>query len=193
MAPSRPGVVAVVLAAGAGSRFVAADGTHKLLAPWRGRPIVAWAAQAAYDAGIGPVWVVTGAAPLGEAALPPWATRVPNPRWAEGQATSLAAAVDLATTQGLGRIVVGLGDQPLVLPSAWQAVASAGGLISVATYNGSRGNPVGLGCDVWHRLPRAGDAGARVVIRDCPELVEEVACDGSPLDIDTVEDLRLWS
>lgn len=186
-------MAAVVLAAGAGSRFAAADRTHKLLAPWRGRPVIAAVLDAATEAGIGAVWVVTGAADLDEVIGGCGARRVPNPRWAEGQATSLAAAVDLAGAEGLARIVVGLGDQPLVPSSAWRAVAAAGGPIAVATYGGRRANPVGLGEEVWPLLPRTGDAGARVVIRNCPELVEEVACDGNPVDIDTVEDLRLWS
>ena len=183
---------AVVLAAGAGSRFRADDGTHKLLADWRGHPVVWWAARAAIDAGIGPVWAVTGAAPV-EPALPAGVEVLPNPCWAAGQATSLAVAVDRAAAAGLDGVVVGLGDQPMIRPSAWRAVAAAAGPVAVATYAGVRANPVRLAAEVWVRLPRTGDAGARVLIGDCPELVEEVACDGSPVDVDTVEDLELWS
>ncbi len=154
---------------------------------------MAWALQAAREAAIGPVWVVTGAAPIADSLLPPGTRVVPNPHWADGQATSLAVALDLAGTEGYQRIVVGLGDQPLVSSSAWQAVARGSAPITVATYRGRRGNPVGLGCEIWAQLPRKGDAGARTVIRRSPQLVEEVACDGNPVDIDTVEDLRLWS
>jgi molybdenum cofactor cytidylyltransferase len=190
--PADRRTAAVLLAAGAGTRFAAADGTHKLLADWRGRPLVWWALQSAVDAAIGPVWVVTGAAAIGPV-MPDGVRLLPNPRWAEGQATSLAVAVEAASAAGLDAVVVGLGDQPLIPPEAWRRVAGAAGPLAVATYGGQRGNPVRLGSEVWPRLPTTGDAGARVVMRECPDMVEEVACDGNPVDVDTVQDLRLWS
>ena len=182
---------AVVLAAGGGSRFEGP--VHKLLAPFRGRPVVAWAVEHALAAGLEETIVVTGAAEL-TAVLPAGVRVVHNERWADGQATSLQRAVEAAEEAGHDAIVVGLGDQPLVPAEAWQAVAAAGdAAIVVATYDGRRRNPVRLHRDVWPLLPTEGDEGARVVMRLRPELVREVACRGEPADVDTAEDLTRWA
>jgi molybdenum cofactor cytidylyltransferase len=183
----------VVLAAGGGSRFVGAE--HKLLAPWRGRPLVSWALEHAAEAGLARTWVVTGAIDLAAAgAVPPEVDVLANERWAEGQATSLHLAISAAEVAGLDAVVVGLGDQPLVPASAWRAVAGARPRpIAVATYGGRRGNPVRLDRSVWDLLPTEGDEGARVLIRQRTDLVMAVACEGDPLDIDTMEDLAAWS
>jgi molybdenum cofactor cytidylyltransferase len=185
-------VGAAVLAAGAGSRFVSPDGTHKLLAAWRRRPVVAWAVAAARDAGLEHTWVVAGAVPL-DGVLPGDVDILDNPRWAQGQATSLQVAVAAARSAGLDALVVGLGDQPGIPASAWRAVADATGPVAVATYAGRRRNPVRLAAEVWDDLPVSGDEGARVLLRRRPELVSEVACLGHPGDIDTMEDLTRWN
>ena len=187
--------IAVVLAAGAGSRFHG-DG-HKLVAPFRGRPVVAWALEHAQAAGLDRTWVVTGCVDLLAAGVVPAGVEVlVNQRWREGQATSLQAAVaaaHAATEAGavIDSVVVGLGDQPLVTPEAWRAVAtSSGAPIGVASYNGRRRNPVRLDRACWGLLPATGDEGARVLFRARPDLVMEVPCDSDPTDIDTVEDLN---
>lgn len=185
----------VLLAAGAGRRYHGP--THKLLAAARGEaPLYRHALDAAIDARVGPIVVVTGQARL---ILPPssptgpgiWA--VYNPAWAAGQATSLACAVRWAVAADWDAMVVGLADQPGITSSAWQAVAAAAGTIAVATYDGRRRNPVKLGREVWPMLADVGDEGARQLMRMRPELVEEVPCSGRPVDIDTVEDLEKWS
>ncbi|MGH9245581.1 MAG: nucleotidyltransferase family protein [Acidimicrobiales bacterium] len=185
-------VAAVVLAAGEGRRF--GGPTHKLLAELRGRPVVAWAVEAAFAAGLDATAVVTGAVGLA-AVLPADVVRVDNPRWAEGQATSLAAAIAWADPAGFDAVVVGVGDQPFVPASAWQAVAAGDGRhpIVAAAYAGQRASPVRLDRSIWSLLPREGDAGARVLMSQRPDLVGAVPCDGSPADIDTVEDLERWS
>jgi nicotine blue oxidoreductase len=182
-------VAAVLLAAGGGSRF--AGGSHKLLAPFRGRPLWEWAHSAASAAGLDHVVIVTGAVEL-DAPAP--TVVVANARWGEGMATSLAAGVAWAGEHGCDAIVVGLADQPLVEADAWRSVAAATATpIAVATYDGRRGHPVRLGAEVWALLPAEGDVGARVVMRSRPELVTEVACAGTPADVDTVEDLARWN
>jgi molybdenum cofactor cytidylyltransferase len=185
-----PGTAAVLLAAGAGTRF--AGPTHKLLTIVDGAPLVAHALGNMTRSTITPLAVVTGAVDLA-GVIPDGLTVVPNPDWAGGMATSLAAAVRWADTQDLDAIVVGLGDQPSITPASWRAVASVTATpVVIATYDGRRGHPVRLARAVWDRLPITGDQGARVVMAGWPELVTEVACEGDPTDVDTVEDLSRW-
>jgi CTP:molybdopterin cytidylyltransferase MocA len=178
----------MVLAAGGASRFTV--GTNKLLAPFRGRPLFSWAVAAAVAAGLDEVVVVTGAVDID---VDVDVTTVANPAWADGLATSLAAGVGHARSRGHGAVVVGLADQPLVPSSAWRAVAASAAPIAVATFAGRRRPPVRLAAAVWDLLPATGDEGARAAMRERPDLVAEVACDGEPADIDTAEDLARWS
>ncbi len=184
----RADAVAVVLAAGAGTRFHGPG--HKLDARLGGRSIVERAIDTALTAGIGPVVVVT--ARQLETTIHPAVVHVVNDRWAEGQITSLRAGIAAAGELGAAAIVVGLGDQPFVTVDAWRLVAASDAMIAVATYDGRRGHPVRLAASTWPLLPEQGDEGARSLMRLRPELVAEVPCDGSPIDIDTVEDLRRW-
>jgi molybdenum cofactor cytidylyltransferase len=190
-------VAAVVLAAGGGTRFEGP--VHKLLVPVQGEPLVVRVVRAALGAGLDETLVVTGAVdlePLLHAAgLLDDVTLVVNDRWAEGQATSLAAAIATAGRAGHDAVVVGLGDQPGVSSEAWQRVATSapGAPIVVATYDGERRNPVRLGRQIWSDLPTEGDEGARVLLRRRPGLVVEVGCPGEPDDVDTLEDLERWS
>ena len=181
--------VVVLLAAGAGSRFTGAD--HKLLAVVDGRTVAERAIGSATAAAVGPVVIVTGATELPLPGYPELHT-VHNPRWAEGQSTSLQAGIAEADRLGAEAIVVGLADQPFIDPDAWRRVAAASSPIAVATYDGKRRNPVRLHRVVWPLLPTGGDEGARSLIRLRADLVQEVPCPGSPADIDTLEDLRTW-
>jgi molybdenum cofactor cytidylyltransferase len=184
-------VVGVLLAAGGARRFTGT--THKLLAPLRGRPVYEHALQHLVDAGIGPAIVVVGAVPLD---VPDGVVTVRNARWAEGQATSLQAAIAVADELGADAIVVGLADQPFIPAETWRAIADADTdrPIVVTSFGGVRGpNPVRLHRSVWALLPHDGDEGARSLIRTHPSSVYEVECVGSGADIDTPEDLARWT
>jgi len=177
---------AVVLAAGEGSRFEGA--THKLLAPLKGRAVVAWAVEAAMKAGFEEVIVVSGAVDLSDV-IPAEVTLLQNHDWADGQSRSLQVAVRYAGLVGHDCVVVGLGDQPFVPASAWTAVAAASRPIATAEFGSETRPPVRLHADVWGLLPISGDEGARGLIRRRSELVERIPCDGSGADVDTADDL----
>ncbi|MDP9464512.1 MAG: nucleotidyltransferase family protein [Actinomycetota bacterium] len=183
---------AVLLAAGGGTRFVGQ--THKLLAMLDGRAVFRRALDNVVAAAFDDVIVVTGAVELD--IDEPTVTIVHNPRWQHGQAGSLHLALGAAEDRGTEFVVVGLADQPFIPASAWRNVAAADATapIVVATFNGLRGpNPVRLHRSVWSHLPTDGDEGARTLMRLHPEWIDEVACEGSSVDIDTLEDLGEWT
>jgi len=185
-------VSAALLAAGGGSRFTGT--THKLLADLDGRPVFRRSLDNLLGAGFEHVIVVTGAIDLG--LDEPAVTVVHNPTWLDGQAGSLRLAVAAAASHGSEHVVVGLADQPFVPPSAWRAIADRESScpIVVASYGGRRGpNPVRLHRSTWPQLPTSGDEGARTLMRLHPEWIDEVACEGSAADIDTLEDLGQWT
>lgn len=182
----------VLLAAGAGSRFV--EKSHKLLALLRGQPVIAHSLAAVRSAGLDDVVVITGAVDLG--ALLDGVTALHNPLWATGQRSSVISALTYARAHSFDAVVIGLADQPFIEPSTWQAVAGCDAPIAVATYDGVRGNPVRLDSSVWDLFVETDgdpDAGARTLMHLHPELVREVACKGISADIDTTEDLKQWT
>ncbi|KGA07152.1 MAG: hypothetical protein GM46_9270 [actinobacterium acAcidi] len=187
--------VAVLLAAGAGSRFLGSE--HKLLATLPhadGKSIFETSLQQVLEAGFATVIVVTGAAEIPAAML---AHRnivvVHNNWWTDGQSGSVLMGIREAQRLNANAVVVGLADQPFVTAEAWRRVAQATSPIAVATYFGRNGNPVRLHESIWELLPKSGDSGARDLIRLRPELVSQVDCPGSAADIDTQEDLAQWT
>jgi molybdenum cofactor cytidylyltransferase len=189
---------AVILAGGAGSRFVHhghGGPIHKLLAPFRGRPLIWWAVTNAVAAGLDEVIVIDGAVSLADTVGHIAGVRVvSNPAWATGQASSLLHAVTVAEAAGYSAVTVGLGDQPFLDPAAWRAVAATTiAPIAVAVVGGRRGQPVRLAAEVWSVLPTSGDEGARSLLVSKQFPVAELGCPGNTVDIDTQEDLRAWS
>ncbi len=181
---------AIILAAGAGSRF---DGPgHKLRADFRGRPVCTWVFDAVAEASFNQVYVVTGAVDLGDL-VPEGFDIVPADDWAGGQSRTIQSGLSRAEADGHGAVVIGLADQPLIPASAWRTVGASAGPIVTAVFDGRRRPPVKFDRSVWPLLPTDGDEGARSVLRAHAELVSEVACSGNPADIDTEKDLTQWS
>ena len=190
----RGGELAVaVLAAGRSSRM---GQENKLTRSLNGRPLVVHAVDAALEAEIGPVHVVTGhEAELVEGALAGRDLRfVRNADFADGMSTSLRAAADAAgDARGL---MVLLGDMPDLSPGALQRLVAAfrehDGQRIVAARDratGRRGNPVVWPRGMFDALKAIdGDRGARdVLLAGDPVLVE---VEGAALDLDTPEAFR---
>ena len=186
-------VAVAVFASGRGSRL-GGDASKPLLA-WRGRPLLAWALDAAIGSGLAPVLVTVGyRADDVRAALPASVEILDNPEWEEGIAASLRAVLTaLAPRAEVTAVCVGLADQPRTGPEAYRRLATAheaGVEFVVATYDGRRGNPVLLARSLWPQaMELRGDAGARQLMDTVP--VTEVPCDGTGAadDVDTLEDL----
>lgn len=195
-------IAAIVLAAGSASRYRAAGGAEptKLIAEYRGEPLVRWAARAALASRARPVVVVTGHARAEvEAALAGLDLRFAhNPDFAEGLATSLRRGIAALPASVAGAVVM-LGDMPEASAATADALIAAfeakpDSLAAVALYRGRRGNPVLLGRGLFAEVARLrGDEGARGLLQGlAPERIAtvEVGEAGVTKDVDRPEDLR---
>ena len=163
-------LAAVVLAAGAGSRF--GGPKQQLLLPE--------VLTAVRSSSVDQIVVVAGAYPL---ALD--ATVVECPEWERGPGASLRCGLEALPEETDGAVVV-LADGPDLHPAAIDRVVEAwrtgGGDVLAASYGGVRGHPVLLARAVWPLVP---DEGARAL---SPVLV---ACDdlGSPGDVNFADEV----
>ncbi|MDA8277065.1 MAG: nucleotidyltransferase family protein [Actinomycetota bacterium] len=185
-------VAGAILAGGYGSRYLGE--THKLLAPFRGDTVLGHALRAARDSSIEDLAIVQGAIDLSWA-IKEGETLLSNDDPTAGMASSLAVAIEWAKEIECDHIVVGLGDQPLVVTESWTNLAAAPteARLVVATYGGKRRNPVRIAREIFALLPSTGEQGARPLMEKYPELVLELPCEGEPIDIDTVEELSKWN
>jgi molybdenum cofactor cytidylyltransferase len=194
-----PGLEAIVLAAGAGSRF----GGAKLTAPWRGGRLIDGALAAAFAAPVRSVTVVTGADPMVEPAARAFAeARGESARLrlvhaadhAEGMAAPLRTGVGSLPYDAAGAFVF-LGDMPLIppaiLPSLAEALA-AGAEAAAPSFQGQRGHPVLFSAALFPALAALkGDEGARSVLRGLGDRLALIETDdaGVLVDIDRPGDL----
>ncbi|MDH0301612.1 MULTISPECIES: nucleotidyltransferase family protein [unclassified Pseudomonas] len=180
-------VVALVLAAGQGSRF-GADKRRALLGD--GRSLLQHSVERAL-AVFGEVRVVLRDGERAEDLRLPGGCRiVASPDARLGMGHSLAAGVaSLADSEALAVAIV-LGDMPWIEPGTLrQLVATArASAIVVPRHQGQNGHPVLFGRDFWPELTAlAGDEGARSLLQRHRErmVVLEVSDPGVLRDVDT--------
>lgn len=180
---------AVVLAAGEGRRF---GGEGKLLAVLGGRPLVAWAVEAACASRVDRVVVVVGAraAAVRAAFTPGRADLVECQAWATGMSASLRCGVTAAGDAEW--VVVLLGDGPGVTAQSVDAVLAAAAAAPPQVQavrpvrDGRPAHPVALRRALAQRAARLhGDTGARELLAGA--VVLEIDASGWPDagDVDT--------
>ena len=190
---------AIILAAGAGSRF----GGGKLLAPWGDGCLLDGALATAFAAPVGSVSVVWGADARVPAAAERFAERIGDQRRLrlvqaerhdEGMAESLKAGVASLDPAGGGAFVF-LGDMPRIAPGVTTELAdalAAGALAAAASFAGRRGHPVLFSSALYaaiHTL--SGDRGAASILAGLGEGLALIASpdDGVLFDVDHPRDL----
>ena len=194
------GVVAIILAAGRGTRFGAGAEESKLFATLHGVPLVRHVADAAIASRAARTIVVTGHAADKVAAaldgLP--VALVHNDAHATGIASSIKAGIGVLPPETTGALIL-LADMPLV------AVATLDTLIEtfsracdtpeavIPVRAGRKGNPVVIG----HRLFAAaagltGDEGAKNILAEPGRTIVYCPVDdpGIEIDVDTRDALR---
>ncbi len=176
----------LMLAAGSGRRF----GSDKRLATLpHGQTLLDTAVNNALDSGL-PVQVCL--APNDKAIADQLRTRGCRvtlcQQSAQGMGATLANGV-LSISDWDG-VLIALADMPWILPDSFRTVADslAADAIRIPVYEGRQGHPVGFGRHFYPRLLQlSGDRGAREVIQNHQQNVEEVALSdpGITRDVDT--------
>jgi molybdenum cofactor cytidylyltransferase len=184
-------ITAVVLAAGAASRF----GSQKLLAPFHGAALIRRTVENVLASQVSETLVVLGRDGEGvRRALAGLPVRfVTNLDFRSGLSTSLRAGVEAIEPSTLAAIIL-LGDQPGVTADIVDQLIEEGRRsrrpIVVPEYAGTRGNPVMFDAMIFPELRTIeGDQGARAVIARDPARVATVCFSFEmPADVDTPED-----
>ena len=185
------GLYAIVLAAGAATRF----GSPKQLVRISGRPLLHNTVSRAMEIAGAATIVVLGAyaAELAPLLSHTPATIVVNRDWREGIGSSIRTAVTRIPATCSGVMIV-LADQAAVtaqdlqrLVSAWKRQPE---YVAAALYSGSTGVPAIFPRSRFAELAELrGDMGARMLLQRNPDRVVRVPMDSASLDIDTPEDL----
>jgi len=165
-------VSAVVLAAGASSRF-GSPKQRLLLAPVLER--------VRRSRSIDEIVVVVGAHEVDTDAR---VVRCAD--WQRGPGASLRCGLAALSPEAEAAVVV-LADGPMLAPEAIDRIVAAwregAGDVVAASYGGNRGHPVVLDRGMWAQIPDEGARALEPALVPCDDL-------GSPGDVDVPEDLR---
>ena len=185
----------ILLAAGRSIRF----GRPKQLLEIDGEPLVRRVVRQALASSLAGLRVVVGeaAADIRVALRDLDVTVVDNPRFAEGQSTSVRAGLRDLDPDVRGAMFLP-SDQPFLttelIDSLIDAQRRTGARIVVPVHGGSRGSPVLFDRSLFFELEKlTGDVGGRRVMPGYPDDIVEVPVADSRvlMDIDTPDDLRL--
>ena len=189
---TRGKVCIVMLAAGRSERF----GSAKLLAEYRGQPLLHHALSAAQGTCPGNICLVVGHNPEEiENAATGLADRVIiNEAYATGIGSSIACGVR-ACREHADAILIMLADQPLVscahldqLVDRWTGSPDE---IIASRFSGTSGPPVLFASALFDQLEDLhGDVGAREILRKSSSILRTVEFGAAAVDIDTPADLE---
>lgn len=182
-------IAGVILAAGDSSRF----GQPKQLLPWGKRNVLNACIATAKLAGLDPIVVVLGA--NREQILPEIDKEgvkvVENPRWAEGQSTSVRAGVTELPADVLGALFL-LADQPQISVQLIVSIKEAAwkkNTAIVPVIGSRRANPVYFPREAFTALQQLrGDQGGRAILNQFQVTLLEWLDEDMAGDIDTPED-----
>jgi CTP:molybdopterin cytidylyltransferase MocA len=185
------GLYAVVLAAGASTRF----GSPKQLVRVAGRPLLHTAVTRAAEVTGNALIVVLGS---GAAQLAPLLKHTPgsvvvNHEWREGLASSIRAGV-ARLPAACSAVMLLLADQAAVTADDLRRLAGSWRKqplhMAAALYGGACGVPAIFPRSAFRALAELrGDSGARALLRGNPDRVVRVPMPSAAIDVDTPEDL----
>ncbi|WP_176556288.1 NTP transferase domain-containing protein [Rubellimicrobium rubrum] len=191
---ARTGYHALLLAAGAGSRF----GGRKLLADWCGEPLIRTSARLALSAPVETCFVVTGSdadlVGTALAGLEGPLQIVHAPDWAQGLSASLRCGLAASPVSSRG-VVVFLGDMPLVPPGSAATLIDAlesGAAGAEFLRDGAPAHPVAYSRTLFDDLRGLrGDMGGRHILARRSDVARfEIDDPGASFDIDCPKDLQ---
>ena len=188
---SENGLYAIVLAAGASTRF----GSAKQLVRVAGRPLLHITVSRAVDVTGSATFVVLGAraAELAQLLSHTPASVLINRHWREGIASSIRYGVSRLPA-ACNAVMLVLADQAAVTAEDLRRLAAAWrrqpGNVIAALYGGGMGVPAIFPRSLFSELSQLrGDIGARKLLQRNPDRVVRVPMESAALDIDTPEDL----